>query len=71
MLAVMAGLVNLAMGGAGTGDIGLAFGGAVLLLAGACFARSSPRFHRWLRENRLLGPFLRAWEEQRGLPPGR
>jgi uncharacterized membrane protein YbaN (DUF454 family) len=29
-----------------------------LLLAAACFARSSERFHRRLVEHRLLGPYL-------------
>jgi len=29
-----------------------------LLLASWCFSRSSPRFDRWIRDHRLLGPFL-------------
>ncbi|TLM65291.1 MAG: DUF454 domain-containing protein [Deltaproteobacteria bacterium] len=32
----------------------------LLLLAAACFARSSPRHHAWLREHRHLGPLLAA-----------
>jgi uncharacterized membrane protein YbaN (DUF454 family) len=36
-----------------------------LLLAAACFARSSPRFHRWLLESRLFGPTIRRWQESR------
>ena len=36
-----------------------------VLLAAACFARSSPRFHRWLLENRVFGPLLRRWQEER------
>ena len=33
-----------------------------LLLAAACFARSSPAFHDWLLSHRLLGPYIRDWE---------
>jgi len=33
-----------------------------ILLAAACFARSSPRMHRWLLESELFGPMLRSWE---------
>lgn len=39
-----------------------------LLLASACFARSSVRAHNWLRTNRLFGKYLRDWEDGRGLP---
>ncbi len=35
-----------------------------LLLAGWCFARSSPRAERWLHENRLFGRYLREYREQ-------
>lgn len=39
-----------------------------LLLASACFARSSVRAHNWLRTNPLFGKYLRDWEDGRGLP---
>jgi uncharacterized protein len=39
-----------------------------LLLAAACFARSSPRFHRWLLEHRSFGPLVREWQEHHSIP---
>ena len=39
-----------------------------LILASACYLRGSPRLHRWLHGHRFLGPYLRAFEEGRGLP---
>ncbi|GAB3378297.1 YbaN family protein [Spongiibacter taiwanensis] len=36
-----------------------------LLLAAACFARGSERWHQWLLSSRLFGPFLSRWESQR------
>lgn len=40
-----------------------------VLLAAACFARSSPRLHRRLLESRL-GPLLVQWRERRSVPRG-
>lgn len=34
-----------------------------LLLASACFMRSSPRFYRWMHEHPRLGPLLTNWYE--------
>jgi hypothetical protein len=38
-----------------------------LLLAAACFARSSPRFHQWLLENRVLGAYIRDYLSGAGM----
>ncbi|MGE8656969.1 MAG: YbaN family protein [Achromobacter sp.] len=35
-----------------------------LILAVACFSRSSPRLERWLLDSPTYGPALRAWREQ-------
>jgi uncharacterized membrane protein YbaN (DUF454 family) len=40
-----------------------------LLLAAACYARASHRFHRWLLSSRLFGPILRDWHERRQIAP--
>lgn len=34
-----------------------------LLLATACFARSSPRLHGWLTTHPTFGPPIRNWQE--------
>lgn len=39
-----------------------------LLLAVACFARSSERLHRWLVGHRHLGPMVRGYLEGGGIP---
>lgn len=38
-----------------------------LLLAAACFARSSKRFHDRLLANRIAGPIIREWIEHRSI----
>ena len=35
-----------------------------VLLAAFCFARSSPRLHRWLLDSALFGPVLQDWESK-------
>jgi uncharacterized membrane protein YbaN (DUF454 family) len=40
----------------------------LLLLAAACFARSSERFYRWLVNNRWFGAYVRDYREGRGVP---
>ncbi len=39
-----------------------------VLLAAACFAKASPRLHRRIVGNPLLGPMVRDWEAHRSLP---
>lgn len=40
-----------------------------LILAAACFARSSERLERRLLEHPRFGPPLRAWRERGAIPP--
>ena len=39
-----------------------------LLLALACFARSSPAIHDWLISHPILGPYIVDWERDRSIP---
>ncbi|MFW6105106.1 MAG: YbaN family protein [Chloroflexota bacterium] len=39
-----------------------------LLLAAACFMRSSERFYQWLINNRIFGAYVRNYIEGRGMP---
>ena len=54
--------------------VGIALLGVVLpllpttpfvLLAAACFARSSEKWHRWMLANDTFGPMIRNWEKNR------
>lgn len=67
--AVLIGLGGLALG---LGLLGVVLPGLpttpFILLAAACFAKASPRLHRRLVANPLLGPLVRDWEANRSLP---
>ena len=39
----------------------------LLLLAAACFAKSSEKFYKWLINNRYLGSFIRNYRERKGV----
>ncbi len=39
-----------------------------LLLAAACFARSSQRFHDWLLNIHVFGSLIKNWQETRSIP---
>ena len=62
---------------AGTICVGLGIIGLVLpvvptspflLLAAACYARSSKRFYNRLLSNPIFGPPIRQWREERSIP---
>lgn len=39
-----------------------------VILAAACWAKSSERFHGWLIEHRYLGKYVRNWQDHRAIP---
>lgn len=39
----------------------------LLLLALACFAKSSEKLHDWLLKNKTFGPLIRQWHETRSM----
>jgi uncharacterized membrane protein YbaN (DUF454 family) len=41
-----------------------------LIVAAACFARSSERLHRWLLRQPVFGPIIATWQRSRSFPPG-
>jgi len=40
-----------------------------MLLAAWCFARSSPRLHRWIVEHPTFGPPVRHWQAHGAISP--
>ncbi|MGQ9612953.1 MAG: YbaN family protein [Chloroflexus sp.] len=38
-----------------------------VLIAAACYIRSSERLYRWLVTNRFFGPVIETWRKERGL----
>ena len=39
-----------------------------MLLAAACFANSSPRFHDWLMNHKYFGPIIHNFKSGKGIP---
>jgi uncharacterized membrane protein YbaN (DUF454 family) len=39
-----------------------------LLLAAACFAKSSDKFYHWLLNNRWFGSYIKNYREGKGIP---
>ena len=77
--AIRRGPVRLALIAAGFLSVGLGVLGIFLpllpttpflLLAAACFARSSERFHHWLMTHRVFGPYITNYTEHHALPLG-
>lgn len=69
--------VRLFCFGAGCTALGLGVAGIVLpvlpttpfiLLAAACFARSSVRFHDAMMNHRIAGPIIHEWQTHRAMP---
>ncbi len=67
ILCLIGGLTALALGIAGI-VLPLLPTTPFILLAAACFARSSPRFHDWLLNQRVAGPIIREWQTHRAMP---
>lgn len=40
----------------------------LLLVAVACFARSSEKLHNWLLTNKTFGSLIKQWHETRSMP---
>ncbi len=62
---------------AGLACVGLAILGAILpilpttvflIMATACFAKSSPRMQKKLLENKTFGPLIHEWQQHRSIP---
>ena len=64
---MLAGILALALGMLGVFLPGLPTTPFVLLAA-TCFAKGSPRWHRWLLSHPYCGPMIRDWEQNRSLP---
>lgn len=41
----------------------------LMILAAFCFARSSPRLHRWLATHPVYGPHIRDWRDHGAIHP--
>jgi len=68
-LLAAAGVVSLGLGAAGV-VLPLLPTTPFLLLAAACFFRSSDRLYCWLIEHRWFGPYIRHYREHRAITLG-
>lgn len=66
-LLVLAGLLCIALGIVGV-FLPVLPTTPFMLLAAACFARSSPRFHSALLNSKMFGPIIQQWQTQRSIP---
>ena len=39
-----------------------------LILAGSCYANSSPKFYNWLMTNKFFGKYLKNYKDKKGTP---
>ncbi len=67
VLLMIAGTISLALGTVGL-FLPILPTTPFLLVAAACYMRSSERMYNWLLKNRWFGEYLRHYQEGRGIP---
>ena len=67
MLLMAAGSVSLFLGAVGV-FLPIIPTTPFLLLAAACYLRSSERMHKWLLNNRWFGEYIKNYQSGRGIP---
>lgn len=69
---VKAGLISLGSISLAFGVIGIFVPGlpttVFLLMSAACYVRSSERLYRWLLDHKVLGKFIRDYEQHKAMP---
>jgi uncharacterized membrane protein YbaN (DUF454 family) len=66
-LLIVAGTASLSLGAIGI-FVPLIPATPFLLLAAACYMRSSERLHNWLLNNRWFGEYIKNYQAGRGIP---